>query len=253
MDWRITVTDHLSIRASSALNSPTRSIPAPVRSSAAAVSWASFAQDWRDSYTRFCSNYDPSSTFVSVDQHHQSSLKDLIVERGLEGLWSAEEMLDISRIWHHLTPWVDSVQGLKELDKQGTITCTLSNGNISLLQDLVTHANLHFTHLFSAETFKAYKPDRRTYVGAVEKLGLERQDCAMVAAHLGDLNAARKLGLSTVYIERKGEEAWSKAEVEKTREEGWVNVWIGMDEASEVGGVMALAEILGRTSSNVIA
>ena len=251
MDWRITVTDHLTTRATSALNSPTRSIPAPVRTSAAAVSWASFAQEWRDTYARFCSEYDPSSTFVSVDQHHYDSLKDLIVVQGLEGLWSAEEISDINRIWHCLTPWVDSVQGLKELDEQGIITCTLSNGNISLLQDLVTHANLHFAHLFSAETFKAYKPDRRTYLGAVEKLGLEPEDCAMVAAHLGDLKAARKLGLRTVYIERKGEEASSKAEMEKTREEGWVNVWIGMDEANEVGGVMALAAILGRTSWNV--
>ena len=251
MDWRTTVTDHLSIRASSALKSPTRFIPAAVRTSAAAVSWASFAQDWRDSYARFCSEYDPSASFVSVDTHHQNSLKDLIVEQGLEGLWSAEEVLDISRIWHYLAPWVDSAQGLKELDKQGMITCTLSNGNISLLQDLVTHANLHFTHLFSAETFKAYKPDRRTYLGAVEELRLEPKDCAMVAAHLGDLDAARGLGLRTVYIERKGEEAWSKAEVENTKEEGWVDVWIGVDEANEVGGVMALAEILGRTSSNV--
>lgn len=251
MDWRTTVTDYLSIRASSALKSPTRFIPAPARASAAAVSWASFAQDWRDTYTRFCSKHDPSSEFVSVDQHHQDSLRDLIVGQGLEGLWSAEEVLDISRIWHYLTPWVDSAQGLKELDQQGITTSTLSNGNISLLQDLVTHANLHFTHLFSAETFKAYKPDRRTYLGAVEKLGLEPEDCAMVAAHLGDLDAARKSGLRTVYIERKGEEAWSKAEIDKTREEGWVNVWIGVDEANEVGGVMALAQILGRTSSKV--
>ena len=251
MDWRTTVKDHLSIRASSALNSPSRLIPAPIRASAAAISWVSFAQDWRDTYTRFCSEHDPSSSFVSVDQHHEKSLKDLIVEHGLEGLWSAEEISDISRIWHYLTPWVDSVQGLKELDKQGIITCMLSNGNISLLQDLAIHANLHFAHLLSAETFKAYKPDRRTYLGAVEKLGLEPKDCAMVAAHLGDLNAARQFGLRTVYIERKGEEAWTKAEIEKTREEGWVNVWIGVDEANAVGGVMALAEILGRTSSHV--
>ena len=251
MDCRTTVTDHLSIRASSALRCPTRFIPAPVRTAAAAVSWASFAQAWRETYTRFCSQYDSSSNFVSVDQHYKDSLQNLIVEKGLEGLWSAEEVSDISHIWHYLTPWVDSVQGLKELDKQGIQTCTLSNGNISLLQDLVTHANLHFTHLFSAETFNAYKPDRRTYLGAVEKLGLEPQDCAMVAAHLGDLKAASRLGLRTVYIEREGEEAWSRAEIEKAREEGWVNVWIEVDEANEVGGVMALAEILGKTSSNV--
>ena len=244
VDRRITVSPYLSHRAALARESPSSSIPLYVRE--LFVSWDAFAQDWRDEYSRFCSDYSPSSAFITVDEHHLHSLRTLIAKYGLDGLWTDEEMLDISRIWHCLDPWEDSSQGLKRLSSAGFPRCALSNGNISLLQDLATHGSLQFDHLFSAETFKAYKPNPRTYLGAVEKLGLKPEECAMVAAHLGDLDAAKKLGLNTVYIERREEESWPQEQLEQAKAEGWVDVWIGMEHASEGGGVIELTKILKR-------
>lgn len=120
-------------------------------------------------------------------------------------------------------------------------TCTLSNGNLSLLGDLRTHSTIPFTHLFSAELFGTYKPSPRVYLGAAEKLSLPPDQCAMVAAHLNDLRAAKDNGLKTIYVERPGEEEWDADEVEKAR--GWVDLWISTGQENK--GFITVAEKLG--------
>lgn len=121
-------------------------------------------------------------------------------------------------------------------------TCSLSNGNLSLLNDLRVYARLDFTHIFSAEQFGSYKPSPRVYLGAVEKLGLKPNECAMVAAHLNDLKAASECGLQTIYVERPQEEDWTAAMIEKKREAGWEpDLWISNDKQ----GFLTVAEQLG--------
>ena len=116
---------------------------------------------------------------------------------------------------------------------------TLSNGNQSLLNDLAAHGNLGYTHIISAEDFKAYKPHPSVYQGGCAKLGLKPEECGLVAAHLNDLEAARGQGMKTIYIERKMEEGWDAAKVEEAKK--WVDMWIKEDE----GGFEELANRLG--------
>ena len=82
------------------------------------------------------------------------------------------------------------------------------------------------------------------YSGAVEKLGLRPGECAMVAAHLGDLDAARRCGLQTVYVERAGEEGWSEEEVGGAKKDGWVDMWVRLDETDSGGGILEVARRL---------
>jgi 2-haloacid dehalogenase len=122
-------------------------------------------------------------------------------------------------------------------------TCTLSNGNLSLLADLRAFSKIPFTHIFSAEDFGSYKPAPAVYLGAAAKLELPPNQCAMVAAHLNDLKAAKQNGLQTIYVERTGEEDWSEDEVDKARQEGWVDLWVsGKDDGK---GFITVAEKLG--------
>jgi 2-haloacid dehalogenase len=114
---------------------------------------------------------------------------------------------------------------------------------MSLLSDLKNHGNMNFTHLLSAEMFGSYKPSPKVYLGAVEKLGLQPRDCAMVAAHLDDLSAAKNLGLQAIYIERQNEEDWTADKVEKARSEGWVDLWVSRETGSR--GFVTVAEKLG--------
>jgi len=208
--------------------------------------WGQFAQQWRDSYKAFTKQLasDPSIPWVSVDDHHLSALKKLITEWELEGLWDEEEIRALSLVWHQLDPWDDSVAGMALLNRGGFHTCMLSNGNLSLLSDLRAYSQIPFTHIFSAEMFGTYKPSPKVYLGAAEKLGLRPEECAMVAAHLNDLKAAKGCGLRTVYVERAQEEDWNEEVVEEEREAGWVDVWIDMKEEGSKGFV-TVAEKLG--------
>lgn len=110
---------------------------------------------------------------------------------------------------------------------------------MTLLEDLAKHGGLPYKEILSAEDFGCYKPHRDVYLGAARKLGLEPGECALVAAHLGDLEAARGCGFQTIYIERKEEEAWKGERVEASRE--WVDMWVGVDE----GGFEEVARRLG--------
>ena len=76
---------------------------------------------------------------------------------------------------------------------------------MALLTDMARNAGLPWDLILSAELAKHYKPDRESYLTAVELLGLKPQEVMMVAAHIGDLNAARSFGLRTGFIHRPKE------------------------------------------------
>ena len=258
VDWRRTVVAHLQSQCDQALtrsNDNTSLLPPATRSNARTIRWADFAQDWRSSYLRFTSATAAAGleggggggksaiAYKSVDEHHLDSLNELIAQYGVDGLWTADEIHSISRIWHFLQAWPDAASGLAALNELGLQTSTLSNGNRELLMDLCKHATLPFTVITSADEFGSYKPHPSVYLGACAKLGLQPGECALVAAHLSDLQAAKRCGLRTVYVQRKREEAWSKDKVSEAWTEGWVDLWVESGEGE--GGLVEVARRLG--------
>ncbi|KAF1809023.1 haloacid dehalogenase [Eremomyces bilateralis CBS 781.70] len=241
VNWRKSVTESLVTECNRALENPSKLIPPVARSGAGKKDWADFAQRWRNTYITFVASIakDPTIPWKTIDEHHHDSLKELLDEAGLVDLWTPEEVRDLSLVWHRLEPWNDSADGIGELSKVAS-TCTLSNGNLSLLRDLKAFGDLPFTHLFSAEQFNSYKPSPRVYLGAVGKLGLEPRDCAMVAAHLGDLKAAKACGLRAIYVERPGEEGWNQEMIAQAKQDGWVDLWVPLVEKGGDGKDVSL-------------
>ncbi|KAI9805246.1 MAG: hypothetical protein M1833_005699 [Piccolia ochrophora] len=249
VDWRTPITNALSTTIHTALSSPdpSHTIPASAHAAASALSpssYTSLANQWRASYYTFTSRFDPSApdaTFVSIDEHNLASLRTLLAEWGLAGVLSDAQVGELSRAWRWLDPWPDAVRGLQRLNRAGYVTATLSNGNVALLEDMARYAGLKWGRVLSAEMFGAYKPRREVYEGAMREVGVETgEEAVMVAAHLGDLKAAKGVGMRAVYVEREGEEQWSEEEVKKARREGWVDVWIGKEEE----GFLTLADRL---------
>ena len=138
--------------------------------------------------------------FVKLDVLHREILDGILPRFGLEHLGEAERA-ELNRVWHRLAAWPDSVAGLTRLKARFTIA-SLSNGNIGLLTAMAKHAGLPWDCVLSAEVFRAYKPDPRTYLGVAEVFDVAPQDVMLVAAHQDDLAAARACGLQTAYIER---------------------------------------------------
>ena len=98
-------------------------------------------------------------------------------------------------------PWPDSVGGLQRLKKK-FIIAPLSNGNISLMTNLAKFAGLPWDCILGAELARHYKPDPEVYQSAAAFLDLQVNQIMMVAAHLGDLNAAKRVGLRTAFVVR---------------------------------------------------
>lgn len=237
VDWRSSVEAALrDALASKLAASPPGDLQQRVRSLASSdEDWAAtFAQEWRNSYKTFTRSFRAGETvWKDIDTHHHDSLVELLDRWGLGGglLFTADEVRDLSLVWHRLTPWPDAAAGIRQLNNHlGLRTASLSNGNHALLADLERFGNLGFTKLLSAEDFGAYKPDPKVYLGAVETMGVQPHETAMVAAHLNDLDAARRLGLKTVYVERVQEEDWDQSEERYRDARGWVDLWIGVNQ-----------------------
>ncbi|ROV96814.1 hypothetical protein VMCG_07931 [Cytospora schulzeri] len=269
VNWRESVESALkeSITSRSRSKSGTTTphhLPTDLQRRAAALTdedYARLAQEWRDSYKRFTRSFragDDGTPWKDIDTHHHESLVALLEKWQLAGLYTndddAAEVKELSLVWHRLQPWPDSARGIRQLgggeegkdeDEEGLglVTATLSNGNHSLLADLNDSGGLGFSRLISAEDFGVYKPDPKVYLGAAEKLGCAPGEVAMVAAHLNDLDAARKLGLRTIYVEREGEEDWSVDDERYQAAKEWVDLWIGLDGDGFIGVARALKSL----------
>ena len=73
---------------------------------------------------------------------------------------------------------------------------------MSLLTNMAKRAGLPWDCVISAELFHHYKPDREAYLGCADLLGVAPDELMLVAAHPGDLKAARGAGLQTGYVAR---------------------------------------------------
>ncbi len=165
------------------------------------VDWPAFADAWRAGYQPAMQQARSGEiAWTNIDGLHRTILDTLLPRFGMQGLTEAE-VEHLNFVWHRLDPWPDAVAGLRRLKSRFVIS-TLSNGNVSLLVDMAKHAALPWDCVLSAELFLHYKPDPEVYLGAARLLGVEPSQLLMVAAHPGDLQAARRAGLRTAYVPR---------------------------------------------------
>jgi 2-haloacid dehalogenase len=190
VDWRTSVTNQVAAFA---------------QRKGLKIDGAKFADAWR-------SGYQPAMTKVrtgelpwtKLDGLHRLILNQVLIDFGVVGKFTDSEVAELNRVWHRLKPWPDSVSGLTRLKKR-FIIAPLSNGNISLMTDLAKYAGLPWDCILGAELARHYKPDREVYQSAADFLDLPLNNVMMVAAHLGDLTAAKAVGLRTAFVVRPSE------------------------------------------------
>jgi 2-haloacid dehalogenase len=168
------------------------------------IDWAQFADHWRLGYRPAMDKVRKGQIpWTRLDDLHRMILEDLLKEYKIQGL-TEEEKVHWTYVWRRLKPWPDSVEGLTRLKKKYVIA-PLSNGNIALMANLAKHGGLPWDAILGAELAKHYKPDREVYLSAAYYLDLKPEEVMMVAAHVGDLQAARSCGLRTGFIYRPNE------------------------------------------------
>jgi 2-haloacid dehalogenase len=167
---------------------------------------AAFADAWRK-------RYDPAMAevrsgrrpFVRLDVLHRENLEAVLPDFGIDpAKVPAAELDDLNLAWHRLDPWPDVVPGLTRL-KARFIIAPLSNGNLVLMLDMAKRAGLPWDAILGAELAQAYKPAPEAYLRTLDILAMRPEEVCMVAAHNGDLAAARSCGLRTAFIPRPTE------------------------------------------------
>ncbi len=182
-------------------SSVARDVDALARRKGVTIDSTKFADAWRAGYgpsmNRVRSGELP---WTKLDALHRTTLDKILVDFNVGGLSEAEKDA-LNRAWHRLTPWPDAVGGLTRLKKK-FIIAPLSNGNISLMTNLAKYGGLPWDCILGAELARHYKPDREVYQSAADTLDLRPAEVMMVAAHLGDLRAAKGVGLQTAFVTR---------------------------------------------------
>jgi len=165
------------------------------------VDGAKFADAWRAGYRPSMDRVRTGELpWTKLDRLHRMTLDKILIDFGITGL-SETETDALNRAWHRLRPWPDAVAGLSRLKKR-FIIAPLSNGNISLMTNMAKHSGLPWDCILGAELARHYKPDREVYQSAADILDLMPAEVMMVAAHLGDLRAAKNVGLKTAFVTR---------------------------------------------------
>ena len=165
------------------------------------VDWAQFADAWRGGYRPAMDRVRRGEVpWAKIDDLHRTILDGLLDQFGIDGL-SEDEIAGFNRVWHRLDPWPDAIGGLLRL-RARYVVAALSNGNVSLLTHMAKHAGLPWDCILSAELAQGYKPDPEVYITAADLLSLPPEQVMMVAAHEGDLLAAKGVGMRTAYVPR---------------------------------------------------
>jgi len=143
--------------------------------------------------------------FTRLDVLHRENLDGVLADHGIDPAGVAGEELDwLNRAWHRLDPWPDAIPGLLRMRPRHFLA-PLSNGNILLLANMAKRAGIPWDAILGAEAAQAYKPQPEAYTRTAEILGLAPGEVALVAAHNGDLAAARRAGLKTAFVLRPTE------------------------------------------------
>ncbi|MDN7853573.1 haloacid dehalogenase type II [Burkholderia seminalis] len=163
-----------------------------------------FADAWRAEYSPSMEEIRSGRRrYVRLDVLHRENLVRTLDRFGIDGVPDADiDTLNLA--WHSLDPWPDAVAALHRL-KRRFIIAPLSNGNIRLMVDVAKRAGLPWDAILGAEVVRAYKPSPQVYTDTVDLLGLAPAELCLVAAHNGDLAAARRQGLSTAFVLRPTE------------------------------------------------
>ncbi len=162
--------------------------------------------------------------FTRLDVLHRENLEAMLADHGITGI-AAQELDALNLAWHRLDPWPDVLLGLHRL-RRGFFLAPLSNGNIALLANMAKRARLPWDAILGAEPVRAYKPQPEAYLRTAELLAMRPDEVCLVAAHNGDLRAARAAGLRTAFIPRPTEHGPGQA-VDLTAEDPWD--WVATD------------------------
>ncbi len=163
-----------------------------------------FADAWRSGYPgKLAAINSGARPRRRLHDLHREILDEIAPAFGLQNV-PGDELGQLNLTWHRLGGWPDSAPGLWRL-RQRYLVCALSNGDSDMLAAMGKFAGLNWDLVISVELVGVYKPEPAAYQKAIELVAADPEQVLMVAAHSGDLSAAKACGMRTAYIHRPDE------------------------------------------------
>ena len=174
-----------------------------------------FADAWRDRYQpKMTEVRSGGRGYARLDTLHRENLDYVLNDLALE--MDEAGRTDLNRAWEKLPPWPDSVPGLTRL-KAKYMIAPCSNGSIAMMTRVAKFGGLPWDCILGADIAQDYKPKLGVYLACAQALNLAPSEVMMVAAHNGDLDAAREAGLKTAFLPRPMEHgAGQKTDLDAT-------------------------------------
>jgi 2-haloacid dehalogenase len=116
---------------------------------------------------------------------------------------SREDIEEILTVRAKPALFPDVVEALDAMRGRFTLS-VLSNGDLAMLERIVSTLGIPVDRTISVEMADCYKPDLRVYRKASELLLLETGGILHVAAHAWDIRAAQAAGMRGAYVNRHG-------------------------------------------------
>ncbi len=168
------------------------------------VEAARFANEWRrEMFIQLGQVRAGDLPWMNADELHRRALDVVAPNHEALGL-SDSDKDELNTVWHRLDAWPDFPAVLPRLRTRFTTT-VLTVLSFAICVDNSKHNGLSWDAITSCEVLSHYKPDTEAYHEGVKLLGVKPEEAMMVAAHAGDLNAARGAGLATAYVPRPTE------------------------------------------------
>ena len=162
--------------------------------------WENFANYWRTTqieYTWLRSLMNRHKDFWIVTE---DSLDKSMETFNIDTLMRSE-LLNLYKI---LSPFKEVRKTLIALREKKFKLAILSNGNPSLLNELVKNNKLEniFDDIFSIEQVGTYKPHSKVYDIPIQKYSIKKNEIAFLSANTWDVSGAGNYGYNSIWINR---------------------------------------------------
>jgi 2-haloacid dehalogenase len=115
---------------------------------------------------------------------------------------TGEEVSSLPNSLAHWRPWPDTVKTLQKLKRRFRL-CIISNVDDDLFAATAPRLEVKFDHVITAQQAKAYKPARRIFELALNRVGVSADRILHVGQSIyHDVIPAQSLGLATVWVNR---------------------------------------------------
>jgi len=135
--------------------------------------------------------------WINSDDMHLRALENLSTTYPL--LAAIDRMSLVKSTWHHLKTFPGAPEAINRLRNRYTVV-VLTILSWESIVNSSKEAGVQWDGILSCEFLGYYKPSLQAYLKGTRLLGMKPKEAMMVAAHEGDLAAARAAGLHTALV-----------------------------------------------------